>query len=323
MIGLVSQETFIFDTSIRDNIAIGRPHATDEEIVEAAKDAQLHTFIMSLPAGYHTMLGERGVRVSGGQRQRLAIARALLRDARVLILDEATSALDPQTETEIQETLAVAAKGRTLISVTHRLAAVVTADRIFVLEQGRLAEQGHHAELVKAGGLYQRLYEEQMHYLHGGGVLRRGIDIERLRSIPLFTNLAESALKEVADDFLLERYAAGEVVVRQGDPGDKLYTISRGELEVLLETENGQQHVNTLHEGDYFGEMAVLTGEPRTATVRTAQPTQLYSLAKADFELLLDRVHGLRESVEPVVAARRVGLARAAADAPSNADGPS
>jgi ATP-binding cassette, subfamily B, bacterial len=241
----------------------------------------------------------------------------------VLILDEATSALDPQTETEIQETLAVAAKGRTLISVTHRLAAVVTADRIFVLEQGRLAEQGHHTELVKAGGLYQRLYEEQMHYLHGGGVLRRGIDIERLRSIPLFTNLAESALKEVADDFLLERYAAGEVVVQQGDPGDKLYTISRGELDVLLETENGQQHVNTLHEGDYFGEMAVLTGEPRTATVRTAQPTQLYSLAKVDFELLLQRVQGLRESVEPVIATRRAGLARAAADTSSDSDGSS
>jgi ATP-binding cassette subfamily B protein len=314
-IGLVSQETFIFDTSVRENIAIGRPDADDVEIERAAEAAQLHDFILSLPSGYHTMLGERGVRMSGGQRQRLAIARALLRDPRILILDEATSALDPQTETEIQETLAVAAKGRTLISVTHRLAAVVTADRIFVLDHGRLVEQGHHAELVKAGGLYQRLYEEQMHYLHGGGVLRQGIDIDRLRSIPLFTNLADEALRVVADRFLLERYAAGEVVVRQGDAGDKLYTISRGELDVLIAKGDGEQPVNTLHEGEYFGEMAVLTGEPRTATIRTSMPTQLYSLAKSDFTLLMDRVPGLRESVEPTIASRRVGLARAAAAA--------
>jgi ATP-binding cassette subfamily B protein len=261
--------------------------------------------------------------MSGGQRQRLAIARALLRNPRVLILDEATSALDPQTETEIQETLAVAARGRTLISVTHRLAAVVTADRIFVLERGRLVEQGHHAELVKAGGLYQRLYEEQMHYLHGGGVLRQGVDIDRLRTIPLFTNLASEALQAVADRFLLERYAAGEVVVRQGDPGDKLYTVSRGQLDVSIAHAGGEQQVAMLNEGDYFGEMALLTGEPRMATVRTMLPTQLYSLAKSDFSLLMDRVPGLRQSVEPTIAARRAeneaSLARA--DAAPGIDG--
>ncbi len=316
-IGLVSQDTFIFDTSVRENIAIGRPDATDLEIEHAAQAAQLHDFITALPAGYHTLLGEHGVRMSGGQRQRLAIARALLRNPRILILDEATSALDPQTETEIQETLAIAAKGRTLISVTHRLAAVVTSDRIFVLDQGQLAEEGHHAELVKAGGLYQRLYEEQMHYLHGGGVLRQGVDIDRLRAIPLFTDLAEQALQEVANRFLLERYAAEEVVVRQGDPGDKLYTISRGQLDVSITHSGGQQHVAMLNEGDYFGEMAVLTGEPRSATVRTTLPTQLYSLAKSDFALLMDRVPGLRQSVEPTIATRRAeneaSLARAAA----------
>ncbi len=320
-IGLVSQETFIFDTSIRENIAIGRPDATDAEIRDAAAAAQLDPFIMSLPAGYHTVLGERGVRMSGGQRQRLAIARALLRDPRVLILDEATSALDPQTETEIQETLATAARGRTLISVTHRLAAVVTADLIFVLDQGKLVESGNHTELVSAGGLYQRLYEEQMHYLHGGGVLRQGIDIDRLRVIPLFAGLSDEALEVVAGRFLLERHAAGQVVVREGDPGDKLYTVSRGRLEVLIDRPGGPVHVNTLREGEFFGEMAVLTGEPRTATVRTSSPTQLYSLAKSDFTLLMDHVPGLRESVEPTIAKRRARLEQIAATGP--AEGPS
>jgi ATP-binding cassette, subfamily B, bacterial len=181
----------------------------------------------------------------------------------------------------------------------------VTSDRIFVIERGQLVEQGHHAELVKAGGLYQRLYEEQMHYLHGGGVLRQGVDIDRLRTIPLFTNLADEALYAVADRFLLERYAADEVVVRQGDPGDKLFTVSRGQLDVSIARAGVEQHVAMLNEGDYFGEMALLTGEPRTATVRTTLPTQLYSLAKSDFALLMDRVPGLRQSVEPTIAARR------------------
>jgi ABC-type multidrug transport system fused ATPase/permease subunit len=315
-IGLVSQETFIFNTSIRENIAIGRADATDAEIERAARAAQLDQFISMLPAGYNTVLGERGVRMSGGQRQRLAIARALLRDPRVLILDEATSALDPETETEIQETLAVVAQGRTMVTITHRLPAIVTADHIFVLDQGRVVEQGHHAELVKAGGLYQRLYEEQMLYLHGGGVLRTGIDVRRLHTIPLFTNLEDDALQAVADQFMLERYAASQEVVRQGDPGDKLYMISRGQLDVVVADGDAQRHVNTLNEGDYFGEMALLTGEPRNATVRTTMPTQLFSLNAVDFAMLRERLPEVEAAVAHTVSQRRAALAEAVAQTP-------
>jgi ATP-binding cassette subfamily B protein len=167
-IGLVFQDTFIFDTTIRENIALGRPGATDAEVAAAARAAELDAYITSLPAGYDTVLGERGVRMSGGQRQRMAIARALLRDPRLLLLDEATSALDARTEREILDTLARLEQGRTTLIVTHRLSLAATAERIFVLDDGQLVEQGTHTDLVAAGGLYQRLYAEQTGYATAG-----------------------------------------------------------------------------------------------------------------------------------------------------------
>ncbi len=159
-IGLVFQETFIFDTTLRENIRIGRPAATDAEIVSAAKAARLDDFIETLPEGYDTIPGENGARMSVGQKQRVAIARAYLRNPRLLILDEATSALDTQTEAGVLETLKELVKGRTTISVTHRIAQAATADLIIVLNTGQVVEQGAHSTLMNAGGLYQKLYEE-------------------------------------------------------------------------------------------------------------------------------------------------------------------
>ena len=227
-IGLVFQDTFIFDTTVRENIAIGRLGASDSEIIAAAKGAGLDSYITTMPAGYDTVLGERGVRLSGGQRQRLAIARVLLRNPRILILDEAASALDAQTEREILETLDKLKQGRTTITITYRLSTVVKADRIFVLEQGRLVEQGTHVELLKAGGLYQRLYKEQAEIAGAAGIARSGIELARLRTIPLFAEVSNQVLAKIANQLRRERYAAGEDVVRQGQPGDKLYIIHAG-----------------------------------------------------------------------------------------------
>jgi subfamily B ATP-binding cassette protein MsbA len=160
-IGIVSQDVVLFDESIKNNIAYGRPGAAEREIQRAAELAFAHDFIVRLPHGYDTMIGERGVKLSGGERQRLAIARAILRDPPLLILDEATSALDTASERMVQMALANLMKGRTTLVIAHRLSTVQNADRIVVLDRGRIVEVGTHESLLKRGGLYQRLYSMQ------------------------------------------------------------------------------------------------------------------------------------------------------------------
>jgi ATP-binding cassette subfamily B protein len=160
-VGIVSQDTYLFHASVRENLRFARPDATDEELEDAARAAQIHDLISSLPEGYDTMVGERGHRFSGGEQQRLAIARTILRNPPVLVLDEATSALDNETEHLVQRALERLSEGRTTIAIAHRLSTVRDADQIVVLDRGRVVEQGTHDELVAAGGLYAELYHTQ------------------------------------------------------------------------------------------------------------------------------------------------------------------
>ena len=165
-IGIVPQETFLFSASIRDNIAYGHPDATQEQIEDAARKSQIHSFIESMPSGYDTRIGERGVGLSGGQRQRVALARAILMDPPILVLDEATASVDTATESAIHEALLEVMKGRTTFIIAQRLSSIQHADRIIVLENGRLTEQGTHKELNESNGFFRQLFDRQKQIAH-------------------------------------------------------------------------------------------------------------------------------------------------------------
>ena len=160
-IGMVTQETYLFHDTIRTNLTYASMDATQAEIEAAARAANIHHFIMDLPDGYDTIVGERGYRLSGGEKQRIALARVILKDPRILVLDEATSHLDSESESLIQDALKRVMAGRTSIVIAHRLSTILAADLILVMDRGRIVERGTHEELLATGGLYSQLYETQ------------------------------------------------------------------------------------------------------------------------------------------------------------------
>ena len=177
-IGVVTQDTFLFHDSIYENIRYGRLEATAEEIEDAARQAYIHDFILTLPEGYQTKIGDKGCRLSGGQQQRLAIARALLKDAPILLLDEATSALDSESERMIQIALEKLSKGRTVIAIAHRLSTILKADQIIVMDAGQIVEKGKHAYLYAQGGRYRRLYDLQFDHEAHLQEMAVGVDLQ-------------------------------------------------------------------------------------------------------------------------------------------------
>jgi ATP-binding cassette subfamily B protein len=168
-IGMVTQDTYLFFETIAANLLYAKPDATEEEIILAAKAANIHEFVSGLPDGYDTVVGERGYRLSGGERQRIAIARVILKDPRLLVLDEATSHLDSVSEALIQDALQRVMRGRTSLVIAHRLSTVLAADLILVIDQGRIVQSGTHDDLMSSGGLYKTLYDTQFSFETNSG----------------------------------------------------------------------------------------------------------------------------------------------------------
>lgn len=301
---VVFQESYLFNTSIRENIRIGRTDATQEEVEAAARAAEIHDAIMKLPQGYDTSAGERGKNLSGGQRQRVAIARAILRNPAILVLDEATSALDPSTEESINQTLYRLSRNCTTLSVTHRLASVINADIINYLEDGRIKESGSFDDLMKLDGSFRRLWEKQQGFsLSEDGCA--SVTVDRIMAIPVFSVLDRVVVEACVKMFATENFPPDRIVTAEGDLGENLYVIVRGKVEVLKMSHDGQKtRLAVLTDGDYFGEIALLKAIPRTATVRTITHCVFITMHRRHFLDLLKNSPELRQKVEQTVKSR-------------------
>jgi ATP-binding cassette subfamily B protein len=310
--GVVFQDNVLFNASVRENVRMGRADATDEEVEEACRLAELHSVILAMPQGYDSPVGENGSRLSGGQRQRLAIARALIRRPSILVLDEATSALDPSTESAINATLDRLAGEQTTITVTHRLSPLVNYDRIFVFHHGRLMESGNHRELLARGGIYADLWAKQnaVEFSEDGSHAR--VDPASLRRIGIFKDLDEAMCDQIAGLFRIEEAAPAAVVFRQFDVGDKFYVIARGRVRVSASTDDGIEHtLAVLQDGDNFGEVALLSDSPRNATVTSEAATVFLTLRRTAFQRLLERYPGILATLQQQLKVRH-GAADAA-----------
>jgi ABC-type multidrug transport system fused ATPase/permease subunit len=279
-VALVPQDALLLSATVYDNIRFGMPGVIDASVQEAAQQAQAHDFIMKLPDGYDTLIGERGAGLSGGQRQRIALARALLRNPSVLILDEATSALDASTQRVLHDNLRVGAPNRTVVKIAHRLETIADAETIFVLDHGRLIEQGRHAELLSQGGVYAQLFRDQMSLLDATGKPTPRQAARWLARVAPFGELVIDRLNELSMSLIQSERSAGATIFARGSVPDELYIVGRGRVDVLVADDETEHVVTTLGTGATFGVSSFLSDTPRVTTVRAATDVLLFALPR-------------------------------------------
>ena len=303
-VGIVPQETVLFNDTIANNLLAAKPDATEDEIIEAVKAAAAD-FILSLPGGFSCRVQNGGQSLSGGQRQRLSLARTLLRNPRFLILDEATASLDPAAERAVNDAiLQLHGRGTAIVNVTHRLSAISGYDYVYVLSEGRIVESGTHASLMASKGIYAQLFEKQSGFTVTDDMSSATITPERLSKIDLFSEFPENSLAKLCKSFSSANYPASSTIISEGDEGDMFYIIVRGHVEILKRIGDKDTRVKILEDGDFFGEIALLSNVPRTATVRTVKPTLLITLKRSRFLELAGSVPGMHDKLEKTMGIR-------------------
>jgi ATP-binding cassette subfamily B protein len=308
-VGVVTQDLYLFNASIKENMILAKPDASQPEIEAAAKATEIHDFVMQLPKQYDTLVGEGGRHLSPGQRQRLALARAMLCNPALLLLDEVTSALDPETEKAIYATLRRLAQDRTVVLVTHRLALVTQVDRIFVIEKGQLAQQGSHDLLLHSPGLYRQQWLAQSGFTISQNGRHAEVSQRRLQAIPLFEELPAEMLDRLAQRFVSDHFEAGESICLENQPGDRFFMIVRGRARVLAQGSSPEPlHVATLEDGDYFGEDALLDQTTYSTGVVAELACLVLVLQRADFLQLVGDSDRVLQSLQDTAVGRSLTL---------------
>jgi ATP-binding cassette subfamily B protein len=304
---IVLQNTSLFNASIKDNIALGLVDVSMNDIIAAAKFANLHDDIVNLPQGYETMVTNLGNNLSMGQKQRIAIARAIIRKPRLLLLDEITSSLDAITEANINENIIMCSTLCTIVIATHRLNIAANLDYVYVIDQGKIIEQGKHQDLLNGNGLYAKLWAKQHSIVLTSEKTVAYINVDYLKSIPILNHCNKEFLEKLARQFTVVTYNPGHVLFEEGSPGAEFYLIARGEVGIYKKDKDtrSQQLITTLEDGDYFGEVALLRGEPRNATVKIHKSSTLLILYKQQFDKLLAEFPILKTEIEAAAAERK------------------
>ncbi|RXZ82648.1 ATP-binding cassette domain-containing protein [Paenibacillaceae bacterium] len=296
---LVTQETFLFHATIRDNLLLDNAATGEADMIKAAQQANIHDIINRWPEGYDTWIHHEGGSLSGGERQRIAIARALLRNPELLLLDEVTAALDPAAEAEINTLIQQIRHHKTIVTVTHRLASVAHADKIYVFEHGRIIESGTHQQLMDRPGMYFDLWEKQHGFQLSEDGTHATVEAERLAKLPFFAGIEPALLEDMASVFTAETCKDEDVVVTEGERGNKFYIIVHGKFEIIKRIPGDEaQRVAVLQDGDHFGEIALLKDVPRTATVKAMGSAMLLSVRREAFLRITDRHPQILQALE-------------------------